>query len=565
MMAFGEKAIFIWNYWVMHNGDVNAIAADLVQAGFEAAYVHTTDGIYEARTQGKANCTAELVAALKTAGLTVYGWGAPYGQSPLLEAQIAASQTRRYGLAGYIFDAEGTWDAKSNAVANTAKLLAEYKRLCPDTPTCWCWWAFFKNSKGVMIHPEAILAEAMQHCDAGMPMAYWNSPTDNGAAFASGYLERSYTQWKPYLNGKAFVPAGRAFYGSGLPGIPTPAAIAAFEAKARSLGAVGVTWWDLQHAVKLPDVWQALTQTPQFNHIPDDDGKDEPMDYTKNAVGLYTKTAGWTNKDFDFIVGYSGGDWSARGKDLVLEPNPNLAGIELQARKEGNGKTFLALWDFDVDYYRRQQYNANEQAWPDETLDYPYKALVAALQNRDIDGLIIRVMNRENLDGGDEGMNYVAFAARKFVERVNKWLYQNKGLNKYVFVLTSDTFLRVEDKQEFFYSWLKDWYIGIEQEAVRPLASGAWPQATDKIKAIPPSKGWKLWYHHNAPALDMMIWNGTEEDMRTFLGAVTPPLPPPADNQDIVKLYEMLKAQAEQVAGLTAQVDELNAWRNWRK
>ncbi len=226
---------------------------------------------------------------------------------------------------------------------------------------------------------------------------------------------------------------------------------------------------------------------------PGDDSDDggSGMDWTKNAVGLYTKAAGWTNPAVDFIAGYAGGDWSWKNGELVLEPNPALKPIEEQAHKEG--KPFLALWDFDVDYYRRQQYDASESSWPKETIDYPYQRFIAALQNRAVDGLIVRVMNRKNVDGGEEDPAYVAFAAQKFVERANKWLYTNKGMDKWTFVLTNDDFMRYQGKQENFYAWLKNWYVGIEQEAVRPLKSGAWPQDTDKIKAIPPSLGWKFW------------------------------------------------------------------------
>jgi hypothetical protein len=561
-MGFTGKSIFIWCYWVMFGGDVEKIAAALVEGGFEAAYVHTTDGTREAVWADHVNCTPALVAALKRAGLTVYGWGAPYGTNPIAEAQIAAAQTKRYGLAGYAFDAEGTYDKHPNAVDNTRVMLTEYKRLCPGVPTAWCWWAFHKNSAGTQIHPTAILAEAMRHCDAGMPMAYWNSETDDSAAYAVRYLATSYNQWKPYLTGKQFIPAGRAFYGGGLPGTPTPAAILAFDQAARGLGASGVNWWDMQHAIELPLVWGALKQTPRFEDgtgEPEPPGKDNGMTWTDNAIGLYTKTAGWTNKEFDFIVGYAGGDWSERGpNDWRLEPNPNLKPIEEQAH--GDGKPFLALWDFDVSDYALRQIDAKESTWPNEANDYPLQALISALKNRNVDGLIIRVLNGKNRLGGEEMPEYVAFAAQKFVERANRWLYTTKGLDKWTFVLTNDSFLRTKGAQESYYRWTKGLWLGIEQEAARPLDSGAWPQSADKIKAVPPSLGWKIWYHYNAAALDMMLWNGTPEDMRAFLGyggGTTPPPPPPPTGEYVTSTDFI--AYQQQVAALFAAMEQQHA------
>jgi GH25 family lysozyme M1 (1,4-beta-N-acetylmuramidase) len=279
----------------------------------------------------------------------------------------------------------------------------------------------------------------------------------------------------------------------------------------------------------------------------------ETFMYKDKAIGLYTSAAGWTNPEWDFIVGYAGGNWVPKGGNVLeLEPNPNLKAIEEQAHKEGKGKPFIALWDFEVSAYSLEQIDANEANWPPESNDYPLKALIHALENRAVDGLIIRVHNRMNRLGGTEKMAYVAFAAKKFVERANKWLYSTKGLDKWTFVLTSDDFLRTKDSdgtssQENFYTWLKDWNVGIEQPAVLPLDSGAWPQATDKIRAVPPSKGWRFWFHFNTAKLDMMLYNGNEQDLRGFLGykndPITPPPPPVVPITELEKEVAALKVQ----------------------
>lgn len=540
MTPFGEKAIFVWNDSAI--GSAETITQRLLDAKFEAAYLHSVN-LSSWRTVSR----VELAKSLKQAGIKVYAAAAIYGYSPAQEGQRAAQIVTEYGLDGFVFDAEATFDAQETPDSNAVHVLTNYKAMT-DKPCAWCWWAYYKSpTTGGGWHPVNVLRAAMQYADAGMPMAYWwGSSADSAAAF----VQNSIAQWRQVTD-KPMVPAGRAYTGDD--GTATPAGIAAFEAKARALGAVGVCWWSMEHAVKLSGVWDALTNLPGFANGDDNDGG-TAMDWTKNAIGLYTKTAGWTNTAFNFIVGYAGGNWTEKSPGVYeMEPNPNLKPIELQARVKG--KVFLALWEFDVDYYTRGQYMADEQHWPPESNDYPLQRMIDALKNRDFDGLIIRLMNRNNLDGNPELMSYVAFAAKKFIERANKWLYTTKGLNKWTFVLTNDTFLRLDGKQENFYSWLKDWWLGIEQEATRPLASGAWPQETDKIKAIPPSLGWKLWYHYNAANLDMMIWNGTIEDMRDFLGVGDTTDPePPVDPEPPTGDY-VARAEFDELAAKVAAIE----------
>jgi hypothetical protein len=67
---------------------------------------------------------------------------------------------------------------------------------------------------------------------------------------------------------------------------------------------------------------------------------------------------------------------------------------------------------------------------------------------------------------------------------------------------------------------------------------------------------------HNGAALDWNLVPMTRERWEQYIGfKQSAPPPPPADNKDIAKLYEMLQAQAEQLAGLQVQVDELKGWQ----
>jgi hypothetical protein len=299
------------------------------------------------------------------------------------------------------------------------------------------------------------------------------------------------------------------------------------------------------------------------------------MGWNTNAIGLVTKTAGWANPAFDFIVGYAGGDWTRKTDGtIVYEPNVNLKSIELQARAEK--KPFLALWDFDVEYYSTAQYMPDDTHWPPLDNDYPYKALVAALANRDIDGLVIRIMNRSNLAGKPELMSYVAYAAKQFVTRVNKWLYTTKGLRQQTIVLTTDAFLR-QDKngaEENFYSWMKLDFPGIAVEQAAAGLVNSYPGDAEKPGAIG-NTSWKFWYYLWSPKTEpklasrgngLMLYNGDAAALRGYLGlgAVTPPVPvdppvePPAPaSVDLKPVIDILAGIAADIAAIRKDVHEV--------
>lgn len=269
-MVFDAKGIFLWNTPAVLRGDPAQIAASLVAAGFEAAYLHTNDGVaipswdYKNSPYPGAgeNVKEDLVEALRGAGLRVFGWGAVYGKSPIREAEQAARQCARFGLDGYVFDAEGAWENQVKAVGNTLALLGEFRRSV-DTPVAWCSFPLFRSpDTGGRWHDWTILDTAMAIADAGMPMAYWwhESP-----ARAEWMLINATDQWRQYCHNKPIIPACRAYNGDGGV-VREDAVLYAADWVADRLG--GITWWSMDHALKLPKIWQALTETPKMAKPP---------------------------------------------------------------------------------------------------------------------------------------------------------------------------------------------------------------------------------------------------------------------------------------------------------
>lgn len=535
MSIFRDKGIFLWCYWDI-SFDPVVVADWAVDGGFESVYVHVFDGANEAsyarlengRYVDHVNCTDELVAELRSRGLTIYGWGAPYGRNLAGEIAMMISQTKRYSLDGLVIDAEVTWDAHANAVADTRTIITSYQAQCPGVPVAWCWWPLFESSTGVPWHPVAILREAMKFADAGMPMAYWEGST---AALAVAYLNRAWSLWTRET-AKPIIPAGRAWTGDG--GEATRDAVLAFDARARALGAAGITWWDFQHAVKLPACWQALKETKPFTQTEEP----KPMtDWTKNPIGLYTKTASWTNAAFDFIIGHAGESWN--------DPNPNLKPIEERAATYN--QVFGALWDFDVDFYSYNQYLADEAHWPPEANDQPLQKAIRALTSRAPKFVVVRLNTYLNYQTGKaEDPGYISYAAQVFCGRLSDWLARNKPGCKLVLATSHDWITAHAPNVN---NWGYRYATMISQAAVNPLVANAYPQETDKVKNyISIRETNEFWWYYDTATVDLILFYlGDRAKFAQWLGEAvqvpdtTPPSAPgnlvAAVSDGIVALY----------------------------
>jgi len=260
------KSIFIWSISEIFGGDVTEIATELKTAGFQSVILHETN-VFNWRSSKR----IALVEALKKVGIEPYGGAAVYGTNPAVEGQRAAAICKDYKLPGFVFDAEAAFDKASSPDSAAANLLRAFRKDAPEgTKAGWCWWAFFKSpTTGSTYHPKSILWAAMEKgygdADFGVPMMYWSWGDDASAAVK--YLEASFAQWRT-ITDKPIVPAGRAYIGDG--GSPTDVALIAFEKRARELGADGVTWWSMQHALNvkvLPGIWKTLSGLKPFGDV----------------------------------------------------------------------------------------------------------------------------------------------------------------------------------------------------------------------------------------------------------------------------------------------------------
>lgn len=257
---FLSKTIFIWQTKSIFGGDPDRIADAMQAAGIEAVLIKAADGPYIFKPNGSENLQPSLVKALHDRGIGVIGWGFLYGENPTGEAHVAIQQIGTLGLDGYVFDVEGKFDGRTNAVANATVIGTLVRASFPSIPLGYCGWALYKSPQtGGQWHPVNVAKAFMAFCDVGIPMIYWGGSTEANALW---WLHNSLTQWKE-ITVKPVVPVGRAYNGDG--GTATAAAMKAFAAEARALGCKGSNWWLADKAITRMDLWDVITALPKVN------------------------------------------------------------------------------------------------------------------------------------------------------------------------------------------------------------------------------------------------------------------------------------------------------------
>lgn len=241
------KGYFIWNLGRCAGGIPARLAALAKSAGLD----WVTIKISEAGGEFGGDIRP-WVDALREAGISVWGWGYVYGSKPELEAAMAASRTRSFGLDGFMIDAEAEYKQPGKAAA--AKIYTQRLRAAlPDVGIGLCSYRY------PSLHRELPWAEFLAGCDFHIPQVYWIGAISVTAP--GSQLARSVAELKALKN-IPVVPVGVACDNpySGGTWRPTVAQLNNFDATAKTLGLPGLSWWSWQHAEAIPDFWNAIAR-----------------------------------------------------------------------------------------------------------------------------------------------------------------------------------------------------------------------------------------------------------------------------------------------------------------
>jgi len=267
------KTVFSWNVPEIENGNPNKFTSFLESGLFEGILLKCADGPLVHKPAPWSpwpnwgnNIKPLLVKALREAGFKIYLWHYLYGNDPKGELAVAKKQISSFEPDGYVWNAEGSFDIKPNAEKNAVLLASGIRDEFPDLPQALCWWALPKNPSNPNIewHPIKVAKAFLPYMDLAMPMMYWQGNTPEKAV---DYLLKSLHIWRTYISRDLPInPIGRAYTGDG--GFADAKSITAFGNKvlnlADSYGLIGNSWWSLDAAHDVPEVWSALTMLPKF-------------------------------------------------------------------------------------------------------------------------------------------------------------------------------------------------------------------------------------------------------------------------------------------------------------
>lgn len=208
-----------------------------------------------------------LVDALHAAGIMVFGWGYIYLNSPADEAKKSIERCKKFGLEGYIVDAEAEWKYK----VGPARVYMDALRAgLPETSIGMC------SYRWPSYHPEFPWYTALQDADYHMPQVYWADAHNPAQQLNQSVLELTAKKDIP------IIPLGYAYQNEFNGTTPTEMEIVAFHNRALELGLPGAGWYEWGDAQVNADVEKFVAPLEwDVINIPD---PDEPPVQTGDAM-----------------------------------------------------------------------------------------------------------------------------------------------------------------------------------------------------------------------------------------------------------------------------------------
>ena len=261
--VFSGMGVFIWQVknCAGENSPETAAAREFIgktlkTLGVSWAAVKVADGVNGFNLQEVKGMWVDTILpaffdAEEAAGRKRIGWGYIYGFNPLGEAKRVAEQIKKYGLDGYIIDAEGEYKKAGRAAAATT-YMKKLRELCPDTPLALC------SFRWPSLHPEFPWKAFTDQMDARkgdvhMPQVYWQGATAvNEPAIQ---LVRSINELKK-IKDLPFIPVGAAYSEHGWSSSRDQ--IVLFSNHASVLNLPGINWWSLDQILKKVEWQQAV-------------------------------------------------------------------------------------------------------------------------------------------------------------------------------------------------------------------------------------------------------------------------------------------------------------------
>lgn len=249
------KGILIWQLRGCAGGNSLDLAGRAKAAGFTWVAIKVQDGVRIYQEER----LAEAINALKSNGISVWGWGYLYGadwrrsSQARAEAQITIQAVQGYQLAGFLMDAESPYKRQGSRSWATV-YMTTIRTSLPDIPLGLCSYRY------PSYHPELPWYEFLSRCDFHAPQVYWQDAHNPGVQLRRSVSELSGLRDLP------IVPIGAAYSEHGW--TPTDTDLKEFADTAKDLQLPGLAWWSWQHAETEASRWTTISNIQWGNQPP---------------------------------------------------------------------------------------------------------------------------------------------------------------------------------------------------------------------------------------------------------------------------------------------------------
>jgi len=268
-MAKWGKAVCLWYLPDIYAGDPVRICDEAIAAGMNIIMPKFGNG-------QKAWVGLEpLIAEAHRRGLEVWGWWYFFGYAS--EGRICGQTARRLGLDGVIEDVEGHFErseVNKNLLPAKAERMQDELRQEFDGPIGLCsWW---KPS----VHGATPIRELLAACDFNMPQMYWmGRRAVVGSYSADSLVSECIDEYARLFNWPAektvavMAAFGEKVYNAAKKDWElwqtTVAQMDAANARAKSFGCAGASWWSWNyilgksgnvHRQPQPEYWNAISR-----------------------------------------------------------------------------------------------------------------------------------------------------------------------------------------------------------------------------------------------------------------------------------------------------------------
>lgn len=255
------KGMYLWRINNVEGGDPVAMAEAAKQAGLTHVLVKVADGRGTYNTYKKADGreyfnaqdgvdhVPAVVSALRSRGISVWGWQYIYGVNASLEARMAISRVKQFALDGFVVNAEIEFQEKGMHVP-AGQYMRELRAGLPNVPIA------LSSFRYPNVHHPFPWETFLEYADLNMPQVYWvgsNNPADQLARCVREF--QGLRVWRPIF------PTGAAYGEHGWRAKPQE--VTAFLQAVQAAGLPGCNFWEWYFArQKNSELWNPVQEFP---------------------------------------------------------------------------------------------------------------------------------------------------------------------------------------------------------------------------------------------------------------------------------------------------------------